>query len=108
MEHRVAVWDVIGRCRRAGSMDHAIQDAEANDILIWLAEHPAVRGIAFNGGKAEETALKSVPGLCASCDLVIRRMPSTSPANASIPIAAKIEAWSQIKEWAEKDAQTRA
>jgi hypoxanthine-DNA glycosylase len=97
--HGVAVWDVIGRCRRAGSMDHAIQDPEANDVIGWLDRHPNIRGVALNGGKAAETARRNVPGLFARSGLRVRRMPSTSPANASIPMTDKMRAWAEIKEW---------
>jgi TDG/mug DNA glycosylase family protein len=104
LKARIAVWDVIGRCRRMGSADQAIRDAEPNDLMGWLAEHQGVRGIAFNGAKAEDTARKSVPSLFARHGVVARRLPSTSPANASINLASKVVAWKQIKEWAEDDA----
>ena len=101
---RIAVWDVIGRCMRMGSADQAITDAEPNDLMGWLAKHQGVRGIAFNGAKSEDTARKSVPSLFARQGVVAKRFPSTSPANASITLASKTQAWAQIKEWAEGDA----
>jgi hypoxanthine-DNA glycosylase len=104
IENRIAVWDVIGSCRRMGSADQAIQDAQPNDLMGWLGEHQRVRGIAFNGTKAEDTARKSVPLLFTKQEVMARRFPSTSPANASISLVSKVAAWAQIKEWAHDDA----
>jgi hypoxanthine-DNA glycosylase len=102
--NHVAVWDVIHRCRRIGSMDQAIQDQEPNDLIGWISEHSDVRQIAFNGAKAEETARGCVPELFSTSDLAMCRLPSTSPANASVLMSAKLEAWSQIAKWAASDA----
>ena len=104
IEHRIAVWDVIGQCRREGSADQAIEDAAPNDLTGWLGEHQGVRGIAFNGAKAEDTTRRSVPSLFTWPGIAERRFPSTSPANASISLASKLAAWAQIKDWAEYDA----
>ncbi len=104
LANRVAVWDVIRNCRRKGSADQAIQDAEANGLIEWVAEHQDIRGIAFNGGKAEATARRCEPQLFRRDGVEFKRLPSTSPANASITLASKVAAWAQIKEWAEDDA----
>jgi len=104
IENRIAVWDVIGQCRRQGSADQAIQDAEPNDLMGWLSAHAEVRGIAINGGKAEATARKRVPELFFMYEIRVRWFPSTSPANARITLASKTQAWAQISEWAAKDA----
>ena len=104
LESRVAVWDVIHSCRRRGSADQAIQEAEANGLIPWLDEHEDVLGVAFNGGKAEETAKRCLPELFRRRGVEFKRLPSTSPANASATLARKVEVWRQIKRWAESDA----
>lgn len=89
---RVALWDVIERCRRAGSLDSAIRDPRANALEDLLARAPGIRAAAFNG----KTAGRMEPLLR---DLGLRTyvMPSTSPANASLSRQAKLDAWSVLK-----------
>ena len=103
--HGVGIWDVLERCERRGSLDSAIvRDSEvANDIPALLATHPGIRAIALNGGKALQSFRRHiVPRL----DAVLRAritqldLPSTSPANASIPRAMKFERWRQLQDWA--------
>ena len=91
----IAVWDVLSCCERPGSLDSAIRDdtAAANDLAGFLSTHPGVRRILFNGAKAESSFTRLVlPGL-GRPDLGYRRLPSTSPANASQRAADKLTAW---------------
>jgi len=88
----IAVWDVIAHCRREGSLDTSIRDETVNDFEPFLAQHPGVSTVLFNGAKAETTFLRRVPTL-AGGELRHQRLPSTSPANASQTDAAKLAAW---------------
>jgi double-stranded uracil-DNA glycosylase len=95
----IAVWDVLKSCIRPSSLDSAIDAASAvpNDFATFLAEHPHIRRICFNGAMAEALFMKRVrPGLAAKPDIEHMRLPSTSPANASVPLAEKIRAWHAI------------
>ena len=98
LENRVAVWDVIHRCTRQGSADSTIRADESNELVELLDAHPLIRHIGFNGRKAEETAIKNVPQLFDS-GVVCQRFPSTSPANASLSLAAKVTSWARLKDW---------
>ena len=51
----VALWDVLARCERPGSMDQAIVKggAVANPIGPWLAAHPTVLRVGLSGGAAQ-------------------------------------------------------
>lgn len=104
LEERIAVWDVIAECTREGSGDDAIMDATPNSLSRLLHEFPDIRGIAFNGGTALRTARLFAPDLFERGELSCERLPSTSPRNARLPVAAKLETWSLIKRWAEDRA----
>lgn len=94
----VALWDVIGSCRRQGSLDSAIRDAVPNDFPAFLRKHRSIRAVFLNGRKAEATFLKhAAPMLPAELPLIV--LPSTSPANASIRRADKLKAWARIGEY---------
>ena len=95
----IAVWDVLKSCIRPSSLDSAIDAASAvpNDFATFLAEHPHIRRICFNGATAEALFMKRVrPHLAARPDVQHMRLPSTSPANASVPLSEKIRAWQAI------------
>lgn len=96
--HGVALWDVLHRCRRAGSADAAIDPKSlvVNDFAELFDTYPALTRVYFNGAKAAYlferlTAIEQRGGSAVS----YRRLPSTSPANA-IPRAAKLAAWAAL------------
>jgi hypoxanthine-DNA glycosylase len=101
VRQRVAVWDVLKSCEREGSLDGDIDPASErpNDFRRFFDEHPQVRSVFFNGGKAQAAftrhVLPRLPALPARLSLV--RLPSTSPAHAGMPRAAKLRAWQQVR-----------
>jgi len=97
----IALWDVLHTCERNGSLDSSIvrDSMAANDFHMLLNAHPDIRRVLFNGAKAEQTFHRLVqPVLAARDDIVYRRLPSTSPANASITYDVKLQAWRAIVE----------
>jgi TDG/mug DNA glycosylase family protein len=95
----IAVWDVLRSCNRESSLDSAIDASSAvpNDFSTFLAEHPQIQRICFNGATAEALYLKHVrPRLTAKPGVQHVRLPSTSPANASLSYAEKARAWHAI------------
>jgi hypoxanthine-DNA glycosylase len=88
---RVAVWDVLRLCRRAGSLDSAIEPDSmvANDFAAFLAAHPAIERVLFNGAAAERNFVR-LAGIDRA--LRYRRLPSTSPAQ-TMRYADKLRAW---------------
>jgi len=96
----LALWDVLKTCERSSSLDADIVDSSIipNDFETFLSQHVGIRTIFFNGAKAEKTYLQHVhPGLperFAGIRLV--RLPSTSPANASIPFEVKLQHWQEV------------
>lgn len=96
----IALWDVLASCEREGSLDSAIRDdtAQANDFGALFARHPTIAMVLFNGSKAEDSFRRCViPRLvesgAAAAGLEFRRLPSTSPANASQSSEYKLAAW---------------
>ena len=89
----IALWDVLASCERAGSLDAAIRAPLANDFAGFFAAHPRVSTVLFNGAQAEASFRRLVlPGLSAPPP-ALRRLPSTSPANASQRPEDKLAAW---------------
>lgn len=93
----VALWDVLGSCRREGSLDTAIErDSEvANDFPAFFATHPAIHQVFFNGSAAEAAFRRHVLGQLATPP-VLTRLPSTSPAHAGRRLADKLTDWQVI------------
>lgn len=96
--HGIGIWDVYARCERPGSLDSSIVRASeiANDIPRLAAARPELRAIVLNGGQAQRAFRRLVlPRLSAPvrARVELLDLPSTSPANASIPRARKLQAW---------------
>jgi double-stranded uracil-DNA glycosylase len=98
LENRVALWDVLHRSVRPGSMDADIQlgSAVANDFHGFLGDHANIRLIAFNGKKAEHLFARLVSKDNVAQGIVRVGLPSTSPAYASMPFSGKLAAWRAV------------
>jgi TDG/mug DNA glycosylase family protein len=97
--NRIAVWDVLKACFRSSSLDSDIDNTsmEANDFSSFYADHPGIGHVFFNGAKAEAIYLRHVmPGLSPQAQLPCTRLPSTSPAHASLDLEQKTAAWRVI------------
>lgn len=97
---RIALWDVLESCAREGSLDSRIDESTivTNDFRRFFAVHPDIRLVCFNGAKAAALYFRHVqPHLRGPLTHEHLRLPSTSPANASIPRAEKLRAWRVIK-----------
>lgn len=96
------LWDVIQHCQRATSLDADIvgSSVEVNDFIQFFRVHRKIRSLYFNGAKAEAVFKQQVlPQLKSEDNLPIftmKRLPSTSPAHASLDYHAKLELWSEI------------
>lgn len=94
---RIALWDVIGRCRRPGSLDQKVEPDSIvpNDFERLFAACPGIALVAFNGRLAEQTFHRHVlPGLPEAFARIERiRLPSTSPAHAAMNFDQKCASW---------------
>lgn len=98
-ENHIALWDVIETCQRPGSLDSAISEdgMVTNDFSGFFKQYPHITHVYFNGQKAAGLYKKKVlPSLTGHYDYHV--LPSTSPAHAAKSYAAKLEAWSVIKD----------
>jgi methylated-DNA-[protein]-cysteine S-methyltransferase len=98
---KIALWDVIKECNRSGSSDSKIINPIINDFDQLLARYPDIRCIFLNGKKAESLFKRNVKNIT-KYNVSLFTLPSSSPANAGISLNKKIEAWSLIKELADK------
>jgi hypoxanthine-DNA glycosylase len=99
-EHGIALWDVCARAHRPGSLDSAIHSSSVtpNGFEAFLAEHPRIDLICFNGSKAADLYRRAVLPSLSSRSQGIRCevLPSTSPAHAAMPFEEKLVRWSII------------
>ena len=84
----LGLWDIYARCRREGSLDAAIEDGELNDLSSLRRRAPQLVAVAHNGGESAR-AMR----VTAALGLIVHRLPSTSPANASWSFERKLAAW---------------
>lgn len=99
-KNRIALWDVIGSCRRKGSLDSDIDVAsiKVNDFSSLFTSSANIQRVLLNGGKADVLFRRFVPEniLPESCDVL--KMPSTSPAYAAMSFQRKLEIWREAIE----------
>lgn len=98
--NKIALWDVLKACTRTSSLDSDIVESSIvpNNFEKFFQENSKIRTIYFNGAKAESIYTRYVipnlsPGFAA---MGMVRLPSTSPANASIPVAERISQWKVV------------
>jgi hypoxanthine-DNA glycosylase len=103
VESRVALWDVCASANRPGSLDQKIDRSSVtpNDFVSFFENHRGIKLICFNGATAQRLFMDLVaPGL--SKPIPTLRLPSTSPAHASLDFERKLAAWAEIGEVLEK------
>jgi len=92
----IALWDVYKSCRRKGSLDSNICDEVPNDVAGLLNKHPNIRYVFCNGETSEKHFRRHVlPHV--SHEIHYMRLPSTSPANASVTQEDKLYMWRRIR-----------
>src|SRR5665647_3363412 len=92
---RIALWDVLHSCTREGSLDSMIEcDTQvANDFRAFFRSHTNISHVFFNGAKAQACFKRHVLENFNPDSVSYARLPSTSPANASMSFAEKLAAW---------------
>lgn len=100
--NRIALWDVCKEAVRPGSLDAAIDrnSIVINDFGRLFEAHPHIAHVCANGTTAHQLYLRRVmPGLLpVHAALPLHRLPSTSPAHASLRFTHKLEHWRLLQE----------
>jgi len=94
----LALWDVMASCVREGSLDADIDEDSIvpNDFHAFFETHPRVQHVFFNGAKAENCFHRYVRPHLSDRGLHFTRLPSTSPAHASLSLPQKVKAWRAV------------
>ena len=98
----IALWDVLKSCVRPGSLDSSIDAGSivTNDFQGLFETAPGIRSIFFNGLTAEREYRKRVVQTLSDekARIPCNRLPSTSPAMASLTKLQKLERWRLVRE----------
>lgn len=89
LNNRLALWDVLKHCERAGSLDSNIKNPEENDLIGLLQQYPNIQKIIFNGQESHRLFNKKFGHLVT---LEKEILPSTSPAH-TLKFEHKLAAW---------------
>lgn len=91
LEKGVALWDVLQQCERPGSLDGSIVNGTQvpNPIDKLLEATPSIKAVLLNGGTAAKHFKRAFPNAAQK----VCNLPSTSPANAAMPLAEKKRRW---------------
>lgn len=101
-KNKIALWDVLKRCYREGSLDSDIDHStiEPNDFISFFNKHSKIKSVFFNGTKAEQLFNKNVlNNLGQHQSMEYYRLPSTSPAHAAMTTEQKLLKWEIIKDF---------
>ena len=100
LHNKIALWDVLNTCQRKGSLDSSINNETivVNDFNKFFTEHLLIRTVFFNGSRAQQEYNRHVlPVLNAEfASISYKRLPSTSPAMASLNREQKLQQWKII------------
>jgi hypoxanthine-DNA glycosylase len=91
----VALWDVCASATRPGSLDANITEVAPQDFAGFLADHPHIALIGFNGQPAARLFRRFVvPDLPEETRRIATHiLPSTSPAHAAMRFEQKLALW---------------
>lgn len=92
----VALWDVVDRAERPGSLDGAIRSARHNSLADYAATHPRLEAIGFNGKAAGAIGRRAL----GTTRLTLIDLPSSSAAfTASFEV--KLAQWRRLAAFAD-------
>ena len=91
LQNKIALWDVIKTCEADSALDSSIKNPVYNtDLPSLLADNRTIELVLFNGGNAYSFYRKGIG------EIEKKVLPSTSPANARMSYAEKLETWKKL------------
>lgn len=101
-QNKIALWDVVHRCQRPGSLDSNIlaDTVVENDFRAFFAIHKQIHTIFFNGKTAAGLFRRHVLPHLESPWRELPRLilPSTSPTHAALSFNEKLSIWKQVRD----------
>lgn len=98
--NHIALWDVLKRCNRSGSLDSSIQSSsiEINNFSGFFHSYSSIQHVFFNGIKAEQEYKKRVLPTLKNIQSPIKyhKFTSTSPAMAMRTKEEKLAEWKPL------------
>ena len=91
LQHHIGLWDAAHSCIREGSLDTRIKNVVPNDFGALFSLYPQIDRLLFNGQTAYKLFARAYPDLLAQKEFLV--LPSTSPANASVPLDKRCALW---------------
>ena len=92
---KVGLWDTVASAERQGSLDAAIREAEPTALAELAATLTDLRAVGFNGATSARIGMPQLQG----SGLALIPLPSSSPANASVPLVEKEKLWGRLSEF---------
>jgi TDG/mug DNA glycosylase family protein len=93
LEAKIGLWDTVASAHRIGSLDAAIRKAEPTALGELVASLPALRAVGFNGKTSARIGMAQLAGT----SVALLPLPSSSPANAAMPLAVKESRWLALR-----------
>ncbi|MGE4353490.1 MAG: DNA-deoxyinosine glycosylase [Oscillospiraceae bacterium] len=94
--HRVALWDVINRAEREGSLDAGLREKKPNDLAEFLDRYPNIQFILLNGSEAYRSYQKYFGTLNVPNAMV--RSSSPVPSRECNTLQEKTRQWKDVWE----------
>lgn len=91
LSHGIGLWDAVKSCEREGSGDADIKAIVPNDFAALFSRYPGINRLLFNGQAAFKLFKRYNGEFLDKKEYSV--LPSTSPANASIPLSERKRAW---------------
>ena len=88
----IALWDVVAGASRSGSLDGAMRAIRPNDLADFVATHPRLAAIGFNGRAAAAIGRRTLAGMDG---IAMIDLPSSSAAYTR-PFDEKLRDWSAL------------